>query len=524
VFLAIDTVLERPVAFRLLHETPEEVGMARRFLKEAAASARLSHPNILTTYDTGIDRHDKFIVSELAEGRTLRELLDQRVRFEVNRVVDIGRQILEALDHAHRREVLHRNLCPENVFVTDDDRVAVSDFGLAVRLSDLSSEELAGGLLIRYTAPEQLLRKRVDGRSDLYAVGIILYEMAVGHPPFRGTAVAHQHVNEPVPEPRPGERPLPGFLRRVILRCLEKEPEKRYASARAALEDLEIREIVPGMVVANRYEVLAEVGRGGMGTVFRARDVEIDETVALKFLGGEINSEMTARQVQEIKTTRKVFHPNVVRVFTLERWGEHRFIVMEYIDGVPLTRWMERAPTPTRQDRLRVAIQAAQALDAAHQAGIIHRDIKPENILISTAGEAKVLDFGIARPEAGDQTVTSSGTVLGSPMYIPPEAIQGQPMDRRSDIYALGAVLYLLFTGSHAFAGKDTRETLLKHLHSRPRPPHELDPSLPQALSETILRALDPDPERRFSSASVLAHRLAGQPEPSALSPDRTLA
>ena len=510
VFRAVDTTLGRPVAVRRLSEGPNELGKADRFLKEAAATARLSHPRIVTTYDTGADGDGKFIVTGLADGVTLRSLLEQKVRFEVNRVVEIGRQILEALDHAHGREILHRNLRPENIYVAEDDKVCVSDFALAVRLGDLTTEELSSGHQIRYVPPEALLKERIDGRSDLYSFGIVLYEMAVGRPPFTGSEVGHQQVHAEVPMPGQGERAIPEFLKTVILRCLEKDKEKRYPSARAVLEDLKVKEVVPGMVVAERYEVLAEVGRGGMGTIFRARDVELDETVALKFLNGDIGAELVSRFVQEIKSSRSIVHPNVVRVFTLEKWRDHRYIVMEYIDGVPLHRYLERTPTPTRQDRVKLAIQVASALDAAHKNKIIHRDIKPENILVDAKGVAKVLDFGIARPMNSAHTLTSTGTVLGSPMYMSPEQIQARPLDRRSDIYSLGAVLYFLFTGIEPFAGKDVQEILMKHLQERPRPPHEVDSSIPRPISDSIMRCLESEAKNRFSSAGDVATALSG--------------
>ncbi|MBI4169816.1 MAG: protein kinase, partial [Acidobacteria bacterium] len=379
VFRGTDTVLGRQVAIRILSEGPSETGKADRFLKEAAAAAQLSHPNIVSIYDTGIDERGKFIVSALAEGKTLRALLQEQVRFEVSRIVEIGRQILEALDHAHGRGVLHRNLRPENIFIAEGDRVGLSDFGLMVRLSDLTTQELSTGRVIQYTPPEVLLKERVDQRSDLYTFGCVLYEMAVAHPPFVGSDIGHLQVHAPVPLPGPGERPLPAFLQAIILRCLEKDKDRRYPDARAVLQDLELKEVVPGMVVAGRYEVLAEVGRGGMGTIFRARDVELDETVALKFLNGPIGADVAARFIQEIKTARQVVHPNVVRVFNFEKWRDHPFIVMEYIDGLPLPRWLTRSPAPRRPDRLRLALQLASALDAAHRVGVIHRDIKPDN-------------------------------------------------------------------------------------------------------------------------------------------------
>jgi hypothetical protein len=183
--------------------------------------------------------------------------------------------------------------------------------------------------------------------------------MAVGHPPFEGSDVGHQQAHGPVPLPGPGGRAMPDFLKTVILRLLEKDKAKRYPDAASVLSELQLKEVVPGITVGGRYEVLAEIGRGGMGTIFRARDTELDETVALKFLVGEIGAELAARFVQEIKTARRVNHPNVVRVFTLEKWQEHRFIVMEYIDGMALPRWTTRSPAPRSARARRDAGDAA---------------------------------------------------------------------------------------------------------------------------------------------------------------------
>jgi serine/threonine-protein kinase len=344
--------------------------------------------------------------------------------------------------------------------------------------------------------------------SDLYALGVTLYEMALGHPPFRGSDIGHQHVNDPVPLPGPGERPLPEFLRKVVLRCLEKDRARRYPDAKALLDELVLREIVPGMVVGGRYQVLAEIGRGGMGAIFRAHDGELDETVAIKVLAADIDAETAARFVQEIKIARSVVHPNVVRVHTFEKWRDFRLLVMEYIDGVSLPHWMERVPKPQQADRLHVALQAAAGLEAAHQAGIVHRDIKPENILVTAAGQAKVLDFGIARPEAAGATLTEKGLVMGTPRYMSPEQVQGQPVDRRSDVYSLGAVLYHLFTGVEPFVGQDVRQTMLAHLRPVARTPKAIDSALPQALSDAIMTALEVDPARRFPTAEAFAAAL----------------
>jgi serine/threonine protein kinase len=508
VFKGVDSVLGRPIAIRRIQEAEGEAGKAARLTAAAADASRLSHPHIVPVYDTGTDDDGPYIIAGLADGPSLRALLQAKVRFELHRIVDIGRQIAGALEHAHGRGVLHRNLRPENVYVAPGDRVAVADFGLSQRLSDLSPQELSGGRLIQYTSPEALMRGRVDVGSDLYALGVTLYEMALGHPPFRGSDIGHQHVNDPVPLPGPGERPLPEFLRKVVLRCLEKDRARRYPDAKALLDELVLREIVPGMVVGGRYQVLAEIGRGGMGAIFRAHDGELDETVAIKVLAADIDAETAARFVQEIKIARSVVHPNVVRVHTFEKWRDFRLLVMEYIDGVSLPHWMERVPKPQQADRLHVALQAAAGLEAAHQAGIVHRDIKPENILVTAAGQAKVLDFGIARPEAAGATLTEKGLVMGTPRYMSPEQVQGQPVDRRSDVYSLGAVLYHLFTGVEPFVGQDVRQTMLAHLRPVARTPKAIDSALPQALSDAIMTALEVDPARRFPTAEAFAAAL----------------
>ena len=180
-------------------------------------------------------------MSALAEGRTLRALLDAKVRFEINRVVEIGRQILHALDHAHGRGVLHRNLRPENIFVTDDDRVSVSDFGLGVRLTDLTTQELQTGRLMMYTPPEALLKDRVDARSDLFSLGVVLYEIVTGKRPFDAESLQAicGRVLSSTPLPASHANPsLPAGFDGVIARCLAKDPSARYATAEALAQDL----------------------------------------------------------------------------------------------------------------------------------------------------------------------------------------------------------------------------------------------------------------------------------------------
>ncbi|MFN7974929.1 MAG: serine/threonine-protein kinase [Acidobacteriota bacterium] len=511
-YRAWDTVKERPVTLRRFTAPQSEPSKIERLLREATFAMKLQHANILTVYDVGEEAGVKYVATEYAEGQNLRARLEAGERLDPYRAADVIAQVALALDHAHRQGVVHRNLRPETILIlTNGDVAKVRDFGFADRLTDTlkASGEKRNPLL--YMAPEQILGKKIDERSDVYSLGTILFELLFGHPPFTGEDIIYQHVSRPVTFPRDAAR-IPDRLRRVVLRSLEKDPGRRFQSAREIADELRRTEVEPGTLIDARYEIQAEIGTGGMGKVYRARDRELDETVALKILKSEYgeSSDALGRFLREIKLARKISHPNVVKVYDMGRFRGSRFISMELISGPSLDQWVRQRSRIDIDAALRIVKPILSALHAAHELGIVHRDVKPQNVLLHQGTIPKIVDFGIARG-MNSEGVTLSGEVLGSPKYMSPEHIEEGTLDRRADVYAVGVLMYLLFSGREPFTGENPTAILLKHIHEPPKRPRALNPEVPDWLERVVMRCLEKDPERRYQWASEVLQDLEAQ-------------
>jgi zinc protease len=265
-----------------------------------------------------------------------------------------------------------------------------------------------------------------------------------------------------------------------------------------------------------RYEMLGELGRGGMGIVCKVRDHETGEVLALKILKPEIaaNPQILERFKNELLLAHKITHRHVARLYEFHRAGDAVYLSMEFVEGENLRSLLQREGRLETGRALEFARQLAEGLAEAHRQSIVHRDLKPENIMIGPDGGLKVMDFGISRSYAEDVTVT--GSVVGTPAYMAPEQAEGKALDHRTDIYAFGLVLYEMFTGEAAFHGDTAVTVALKQIRERPRNPATLTPSLPKCVESAILKCLEKDPAARFQRVEDALRALQGVEAPAA--------
>jgi serine/threonine protein kinase len=265
--------------------------------------------------------------------------------------------------------------------------------------------------------------------------------------------------------------------------------------------------------VGSRYEITDEIGRGGMGVVFRGRDVRLRRSVAIKLLPPELafRDEVRSRFLREAQTAAQLSHPNVVPIYSVDEVDGLVFFVMALVEGESLGAHIKREGRAPLEFARRVLRDVADALSYAHARQIIHRDIKPDNILMDrVTGRTLVTDFGIARAAEGDSRLTATGITIGTPAYMSPEqAIGEREIDGRSDVYSLGVVGYQMLTGDLPFSANNTPSMLMKHINQAPRPIRELRPDIPAGLERGIERAMAKQPDQRWADATAFRDALA---------------
>jgi serine/threonine-protein kinase len=259
---------------------------------------------------------------------------------------------------------------------------------------------------------------------------------------------------------------------------------------------------------ASDYEILGVLGKGGMGRVYRVRNVISNRMEAMKVLLADVaaEAELGDRFSGEIRTLARLDHPNIAKFHTAFKFENQLVMVMEFVEGFTLSERSKQSAIPL-EELLSYITQTLAALSYAHQAGVIHRDIKPANIMVTPHGIVKLMDFGIAKSNI-DPLLTRPGTTMGSMLYMSPEQVRGTTVDARSDIYSVGVLLYELSAGRRPFEAENTFAILEAQLNAPPRPPIELNPSLPKLLNDIILTAMDKEPMHRFQSADAFRNAL----------------
>jgi predicted Ser/Thr protein kinase/predicted esterase len=262
--------------------------------------------------------------------------------------------------------------------------------------------------------------------------------------------------------------------------------------------------ILKDSLIAGKYRIIEEIGRGGMGIVYKAEDIRLQRTVALKFLPPQLaeSVELRERLLIEARAAAALSHPNICVIHEVGESEERPYIAMEYVEGETLRDKINKGPLATGT-ALDIAIQVADGLDSAHGKGIVHRDIKSANIMITVKGQAKIMDFGLAKVKAGP-LLTREGATLGTVAYMSPEQAQGEVIDHRSDIWSLGVVMYEMLCGALPFKGEREASILYSVVHEDPRPLKALKPDVPQELQQIIDRSLKKKPEARYGSTAEL--------------------
>jgi len=568
VYEAVHEHLGKPVALKLFHDAEA----AERAARELKAVARLEHPGIVHVENLSLRSDPPFVALQLVSGRSLAQLLRESKGMVWQEALALFDVLMDALAYAHSKGVVHGNLKPENVLIAEDGRGLLSDFRYGGLLAGAS-----GGLVIsqelgdaegshhvgnrQYATPEQNKRGAVDEQTDIFSLGVLLFEALTGQ------------------RPQPGDRPselvegIPAELDRAFGKAFCR-PDKRWRSVsefRAALSPLlgarrqqesartvampppssaRVAGADAGSTVASsaprnpvyrveldrsqgadgsgdtsdplvgksfgNCKVISKLGAGGMGAVFLAHHTKLDKTVVLKTMlaGSDADVEDIARFQREARAAAQLEHPNIVSVYDFGEQDGIFYIIMRWVEGESLQERLEREEKLGAEEALTITREVAEGLARAHEVGLVHRDIKPANILLSRRGEVIVADFGLAKHvREGDGELTQSGAILGTPAFMAPEQCAGRmDVDGRADLYAVGLMLYAMVTGVLPIKGASALEILHNRLSEDVTPPSRFDPEIDPELESLVLALLVRDPAARLGSAEELVDRLEGLP------------
>ena len=566
VYKAEDTQKMRSVALKFIRKdltpTPEDRQTLIQRLRTASA---LDHPHICAVYDIKENEGQVVLALELVEGESLKDYLSANT-LTAEESLEFAVQISGAVADAHDQDIIHGNLNSRNVMILPDGNAKILDFGLTQALIDQSPEAqkeelIAKTMTLSTLTPDQATDDGSGMQNDIASIGALIYEMITGHPlepaepdpdvtatlqDGEATAVIRHDIE------------IPGELDQIIRRALGEDSEQRYHMARElfiALQQLRGRTgeaeaaepgvgVKPSEMTIGNYRIIRKLGEGGMGVVYEAEQQHPRRPVALKVIrGGHFVDEYQIKLFQrEVQALARLKHPSIASIYEAgcTDAGQH-FFAMELVPGIPLTDYVKGKGPDGQQkilgidQRLELYLELCDALNYAHQRGVIHRDLKPSNIFVVTDSvkdslsratltgpHIKILDFGLARIEAdaeGATVVSEVGQIKGTLPYMSPEQVQGDPdaIDVRSDVYALGVILYELLTDMLPYDVKKATLTeairviceqvpRLPSRHLREHgDPHAYAKKFNRDVETIVLKALEKDPERRYQSVAAVA-------------------
>jgi len=531
----------------------EDQEFVQRFIREAKILTKLHHPNLVQFYEFGtLEDLGFFMVLEFLRGESVLLRIQNQTRFEPAHATRIIRDAALGLQAAHQKGIVHRDISPDNLLLVNEDgreTTKVIDFGIALPNLEIGQKMTATNTFLgrpEYCSPEQcgMLAdgEVLDGRSDIYSLGITFYQMLTGHLPYEARNAQEyflKHISEP-PKPlteflSPGEFARP--LNRILERMLAKRRDERYPSLAEFLNDLEqlenaeagtvdgpmpkfpeLQDPAESGLFAKRFVIEKLLGSGGMGKVYKAKDTILGVPVAIKVISKRSinNPDSLERFKREVVLARKVSHQNACRIYDIGESDGTQYVSMEYMEGQTLAELLENRGRLKADEALPIINQVLEGLRAVHRAGIIHRDLKPQNIMVEKTGRACIMDFGIS-VSSDVKRLTETGMIVGTLHYMSPEQLKGANVDQRSDIYSIGVILFEVLTGRLPFNAPRPAELILAQISEAPTMPSQLVADFPAELERVILTALEKTPDKRFQKVSDLLAALSGMSEPKTL-------
>jgi len=510
-----DRLLQRQVSIRInLGRDPQ---LRRWFLKEAEALALLDHPAIRHVYEAAVVGDVAYRIGNWIYGESLEDAIARGPR-AVPAVHVLARDLLTALEHAHANGVIVRRIVPASLMLTTTGRGTITDLRFCnLTLPEIPRSELDNGVV--YLAPEVRGGLPGDPTSDVYTVGAILYLAATGtEPPLDPRDLVPPTQIRPV---------IPRALERVIQRALDPDPDERYLTAAEMIEDFasDAGEYETPLVslpempaiqnvgrhwetrlrraLGDDYELLAPLGQGGFGRVYRVRDLHLEREVALKVLHPHLTTDpsVVERFRREAQLAARLSHPNIVDIYDIAGRSGLIWYTMEIVEGPNIAQLVESEGPLSIDAVLRLLRESLSALGHAHALGLVHRDIKPENLLLERDGSVRITDFGLALALRGESRFGGATSQSGTPQFASPEQLLGERVDQRTDLYSLAAVARFALLGRVPFAGNTPAQVLARQTSDAMPDLTTERPDLSDALAAVLERALRNDVEARWASA-----------------------